>query len=47
MIKEVSNKIIYNDFINKTTLTDDEKKCIRYADTKIFYSKNITINMYE
>lgn len=24
MIKELSNKIIYDDFINKTTLTDDE-----------------------
>lgn len=40
MIKEVSNKIIYNDFINKTTLTDDEKEVLdmliqKYSIVKI------------
>lgn len=28
MIKELSNKIIYNDFINKVVLTDDESKVL-------------------
>lgn len=28
MIKELSNKIIYDDFVNKTMLTDDEIKVL-------------------
>ena len=40
MAKELSNRIIYDDFINKTILTEDEKKILdmillKYSIVKI------------
>lgn len=47
MIKELSNKIIYDDFINKTTLTDDELNILnclikKYSITKITQELNMS-----
>lgn len=47
MIKELSNKIIYDDFINKTILTDDELnilKCLikKYSITKMTQELNMS-----
>lgn len=47
MIKELCNEIIYNDFINKTTLTDDEINILqgllkKYSITKISQELNMS-----
>lgn len=47
MIKELSNKIIYDDFISKTVLTDDELnilKCLlkKYSIVKITQELNMS-----
>lgn len=47
MIKELSNKIIYDDFISKTMLTDDELnilKCLlkKYSIVKITQELNMS-----
>ena len=47
MIKELSNKIIYDDFVSKTTLTDDEiniLNCLlkKYSITKTTQELNMS-----
>lgn len=47
MIKELSNKIIYNDFKNKVILTDDEEKILdmllkKYSIIKISEECNMS-----
>lgn len=47
MIKELSNKIIYDDFISKTTLTDDELNVLncllkKYSIIKITQELNMS-----
>lgn len=47
MIKELCNKIIYNDFVGKTTLTNDESRILdcllkKYSITKISQKLNMS-----
>lgn len=46
MIKELSNKVIFQDFIEKTSLTDEEIEILKlYLKRKAIISIGIEVNM--